>query len=529
MAVSTEKKTAADTPFLRLDWALAAAMFLVALVCYVRTLAPDVLWSDSGEFEVVAATSGLAHASGYPIYLLIGKLFTLLPFGSIPYRVNLVSAVMAAIAVGGTYLLGKGMGARRAFALVGAVLVLINPLFWWQSVIAEVYAITAAFLTAFFVCAVAWRRTRDAGWLAAGGLLGGLCLGLHHTALLTLPAMIAFLVVSRAGKRDWTLAGVGAFSGVAIALLGYMVLGSMDSKTSSINSISKSASEFGMKVEDFDSPFTRVKFLITARQWSSNVFHSEPNRFQKNSSLYGQETIADLGWPAVLLAVVGLIGLFATKGRRAYGVLFVISWAALFYFVLTFSVFDLEVDFIPTHILLAGLAAMGLQWVQELVLREPIEGRTERIATALAGAAIALLGSLGILSGAGSALQAGAPVFLTGMRRNYPFPVDKPGDAHDYGRELVSRIKDGAFVATEWNLLYPCYYVAIFEQNKPGAEFVEAEPVGGRLSDSMRIYLRGELSKRPVYLTVVPPNLDPDLQLVPIPGQWPLYRLVPKG
>ena len=84
-----------------LDWTLAGFLFLLSLGLYIRTLAPGVLPGDSAEFQVLAHQLGIAHCPGYPIYLLLAKLFTLLPFGEIAYRVNLFSAFMAALTVVG--------------------------------------------------------------------------------------------------------------------------------------------------------------------------------------------------------------------------------------------------------------------------------------------------------------------------------------------------------------------------------------------------------------------------------------------
>src|SRR3982750_140617 len=85
---------AADYMLNWLDGALALLLGSASLALYVRTLAPFVLGSDSGEFQVLAYQLGIAHTPGYPIYLLLAKLLTLLPIRDIAYRVNLFSAVM---------------------------------------------------------------------------------------------------------------------------------------------------------------------------------------------------------------------------------------------------------------------------------------------------------------------------------------------------------------------------------------------------------------------------------------------------
>lgn len=73
---------------------------VLALVSYVRTAAPGLVWGDGIELAAVCASLGIAHPTGYPLFTLLGHLFTHLPVGSIPFRVTLFCAVsMAAVIV----------------------------------------------------------------------------------------------------------------------------------------------------------------------------------------------------------------------------------------------------------------------------------------------------------------------------------------------------------------------------------------------------------------------------------------------
>src|SRR5438477_13110552 len=86
--------------------------FLVPLVVaafslgiYASTLAPSIAWgnggADSGELAVAAYHLGVAHPTGYPLYVLLGFLVTHLPLGTDPaWRLNLLSALCAAAVVG---------------------------------------------------------------------------------------------------------------------------------------------------------------------------------------------------------------------------------------------------------------------------------------------------------------------------------------------------------------------------------------------------------------------------------------------
>ncbi|MFN8455816.1 MAG: DUF2723 domain-containing protein [Anaerolineae bacterium] len=92
---------------LLLQLLITGTVFTAALILYLNTLAPSVvtLFDDSLEFQLVTYQLGIAHPTGYPLYTLLGKLFTFLPIGNVAYRVNLMSAFFGAATVGLLYLL----------------------------------------------------------------------------------------------------------------------------------------------------------------------------------------------------------------------------------------------------------------------------------------------------------------------------------------------------------------------------------------------------------------------------------------
>jgi hypothetical protein len=72
-------------------WA-GISLFLLTFLVYLKTLAPGVFGFDSAELATGVFTQGIVHPPGYPLYLLIGKLFTFLPIRDVAYRLNLMSA-----------------------------------------------------------------------------------------------------------------------------------------------------------------------------------------------------------------------------------------------------------------------------------------------------------------------------------------------------------------------------------------------------------------------------------------------------
>jgi len=78
---------------------MGAVLFFGSLGLYILTMAPGLTWGDSGELVADVYTLGIPHPTGYPLYVLAGRLFMLIPAGSPAYRMNLFSAFCAAAAV----------------------------------------------------------------------------------------------------------------------------------------------------------------------------------------------------------------------------------------------------------------------------------------------------------------------------------------------------------------------------------------------------------------------------------------------
>jgi hypothetical protein len=139
---------------------LAVLLFLFFLALYARTAAPSVLSGDSAEFQLAAALLGVPHPTTYPLYVLLGHLATYaLPFGDLAWRVTIVSAVCAALAVALFFLLARRITASAPAALVGALALGLAPGLWNAATLAEVYALLMALLAGL-------------AWLIAGGDTG---------------------------------------------------------------------------------------------------------------------------------------------------------------------------------------------------------------------------------------------------------------------------------------------------------------------------------------------------------------------
>jgi hypothetical protein len=73
--------------------------FLIPFIVYIKTLAPTVSFIDSGELATVCIKLGIAHPTGYPLFTMVGHLFSLLPIGEEIYRLSFMCAVISSLAL----------------------------------------------------------------------------------------------------------------------------------------------------------------------------------------------------------------------------------------------------------------------------------------------------------------------------------------------------------------------------------------------------------------------------------------------
>src|SRR6266481_654199 len=82
----------------RVELLCAGIVFLIALLLYSWTLAPTVTLTDSGELIVAAQGLGVAHPPGFPLWVILAHLASLVPLGNVAMRINFSSALFAALA-----------------------------------------------------------------------------------------------------------------------------------------------------------------------------------------------------------------------------------------------------------------------------------------------------------------------------------------------------------------------------------------------------------------------------------------------
>ena len=220
-------------------------VFLVSLVVYARCLTPTVPFWDSGEFIATSYRLGIPHPPGTPLYVLIGRLFSLLPIGSVAVRVNFLSALTSAVAVLFTYLItvrlirrnyltedGAPIWPALAGGAVAAFFTAWGTTFWDNAIEAEVYSTASAIMClCVWLALIWWERQGEPQndrllWLILYALF--LAIGIHLGTFLVFPCI--YLLVTMV---HWPRVRKGAFWGsvglfVVAALVRTAVVSTID-------------------------------------------------------------------------------------------------------------------------------------------------------------------------------------------------------------------------------------------------------------------------------------------------------------
>lgn len=169
---------------------------LILIYAYGTTIAPGISWAnggvDGGDLVTAAAVNGVPHPTGYPLYLLIAKLFQWLPIGNLAYRTNLLSAFCTCLATLMVYFTVNRLLTEQQYAkIVSSVAALafgLSPLVWSQAIITEVYGLQSL-LVVCILYQTLFFETRPANNFFRG-LLFGIALGNHITIILMLPLLL---------------------------------------------------------------------------------------------------------------------------------------------------------------------------------------------------------------------------------------------------------------------------------------------------------------------------------------------------
>ena len=365
-----------------LDTLIAFILFAICLLLYNATLTPGLSYAspDGNELTTVAATLGLAHPTGYPLFTWLGFLFTRLPFGEVAHRTNLMCAILGAGGVALLYLIARRVEVSSAIAAFTALLFGVSATFWSQAVITEVYAPNVFMLALTVLLLLAWschcKRSEatlalhaSAGvsksqlgvtsahkpclamtkelWFIAFALAFGLSLGTHMSNLGFAPAYTVFVLLTdwRILKRPLTIliALIAFIIGVAQFLWIPLKAATVNDPLILRIPLKTLAGMYVYTLGAFSS--LRFAFPITAL----------PDRVM----IYWGYLLQNFTPIGVALGVFGMWVLLFRHPKRFW--LFMLMYFVNVLFFTQYKVFDLDVFFIPAHFVFAIFVGVGAQ------------------------------------------------------------------------------------------------------------------------------------------------------------------------
>ncbi len=419
-------------------------LFLAALGLYVKTLSPGVYTFDSAELAAGAYSLGIVHPTGYPLYLLLAKLFTLLvPFGDVAYRVNLFSALCAALALVVLRRIAFNLTGSPAASLLAAAIFGVTYALWSEAVVAEVYTLHILFLALTLWLALtppllsgpststsASSVSAQDAPLRRGGrgvrftllmLTFGLSFGNHMSTILIAPGLAA-LIWKRLPPRRTLIAGLAA---LAIGPLTYLYLPIRYAANPALNY----APVLGIDLSTLPGIFSMVRGEIFA----DAMFAYSPAELPREIFDF-----VDLLWQSFfgIGLVVAAVGAWEQWRRNrplfaALGLIF----AANVIFYLNYRVFDKHTMFLPAFFVVALWLAVGLSKLQEQL----------RLATWGAGV-----------------------VLIVMLAFNYP-RVDLSGNTivRDYAEQRLDAVPPNALILGGWIDITPLEYLQVVEGRRP--------------------------------------------------------------
>lgn len=482
------------------------AITLFAGILYVLTLAPSVMPGDYAEFQFCAAILGVPHPTGYPLYILLGKLFTFLPFGDVAYRVNLSSAVYMAGTAGVLYAIALKLlrlaGLARIWwaALIGAALFAIAPTVWAMSLVARSYALNALLVSSVIFSLLSWRETGRARWFYATCLLIGLSMVHHGTTYLLLPAYGLYMLlveIERHRQKVERHPMLRRSAGVLCLLLGFSPMLFL------VYRFLAGAPYY------WGNPTTWKDFfnLITG-----GPFHNQVMGYgwgaQLERILFG---LGELSGQYTLLGIVaGLVGLTVLwRYRRVEALLMTMMLMGNFLFAMNYSLVG-YLYFIPTFLMWAALIAIGLAYIVSLVA-SMLGKRISPVAMRTGGAAIA-----GVLL---------AAIVYTCILR-YP-NIDQSGQTatRDQALALLEAAPPGASVYLDWEALSVMRFYRLVYGMRTDLALHSGDP-GSWAKGIYCDVTSGTATYVGEFAGAMPPSIAEDFTLADAPMGWRVVEVV---
>lgn len=480
----------------RLDWAALAAFGLPFLL-YLQTLAPTIYNLDSAELTTAAATGGIMRATGYPLYLVLGKVWSLLPVGDVGYRMNLFSAFWGALTILQAEFILRRLRAG-GWARLGALgLLATAPYFWSLSLIAEVYTLHVALMAGFILTLLRWAEKPTPWRLAAPVFLLTLSLGNHAATVLLAPAGVWYVLTTAPRTAVSPRSLLAVVSAMLLAGTIFLYLPLRYAAQPAFNYAGQYNAAGVFQPVDL-STWDGVLWLVTGRTFAGQMFGYGWEELGAEMAAYGSQL-----WRAFLAiglgpGLVGALSLIRRDWRLGVALLLMFLANALFY--INYRVVDKNTMFLPTYLVWAVWTGLGYQLLLDWAVG-PAHAAANKLAVYSVRAAL----TLGV---------AAALLWTWGQ-------VDLSHDfsTRQQSQAILDDVGPNAIVLGWWDTVPGVQYLQLVEGQRPDVLAINRFLISG---EAMRTLIMREAGRRPVYINNPPLSY---IQTMEVSREGSLYRL----
>jgi len=450
----------------------AGAIFLAIFALYALTAYPTVATEDAGEFAAVINAFGIAHPSGYPLYVILGKLFTLLiPFGNPAWQANIFSAFCGGLTIAGMYLVIKMLTNKAVIALATSVFFASGGIFWSQAVRAEVYTLNSFLFISLIILAFLYSRDKSAKILMWLSFLFGLSIGNHHLMLMAGVPLAIFIVISNTKLIfDYKIIA----KAIILFLLGlsiYLYLPIRASYNPEINWGNPNNSErfwqhvtrasYSADAVDKNMNLVKIESSGSLEKGVNPIVETVQNDVMNFTAKYINVAHKNYTVITVMLAVMGMYFLF--RRSRKVGVFFFLL--SLFYSV------------ILSHFI--GLGIPKNLPMQEFITH-PFYIQILMLTLILAGVAIDII--MKKIPAKFTVVLYGGLIAISILAIILQYPIQDQSNnfiAYDIAKEALENLPDGAVLISENNdnTLFPIFYLQKVEKFRPDVKIYIRAPI----------------------------------------------------
>lgn len=370
--VVTAPQTPVSAPASQSRWverALALGAALLTFVVYLVTIYPGLFgMGDAAKFSFVGKVLGTPHAPGYPMYVMVSHLFSYVPIGSLAFRMNVLSALLGAVAVYLLYFGARALGTRPMVAVAAALACGLGRSFWAKAQYAKGYTLTAALVCAGMVLLLRWSQTGRRALFYGAVAVFAISVGNHLIIVSLVPALVlhALLTNARLALAPRTLAFAAALLTVGFSQYSLILVRTWQ-KAPYLEARAATVSE--------------LVDVMTARRYAHEI-----GAYQLGDALRTRVPVVaglvhrELTWPGLILVAIGVAALTRQRARDAL----LCAGGALGVIALTVNMSSDEDEgfLLSAFILLWLLAAVGLEAVWRW--RPPGSSAGRRLATTAA-------------------------------------------------------------------------------------------------------------------------------------------------